>query len=314
MFVKSPIHYMGCKFDLLPYLIEQFPKKEDVSVFYDIFGGSATISMNVPYNKVIYNELDYNLCNILKMLKETKPEELVCHIKKRIEEFDLNNEGVDIRGKNVSEEIIKKYKNQYLLFRDYYNKSEKDVKDLFTLSFYSFCNLMRFNSNNEFNTPYGSRCFIKSDINLIYKTHKILNKKNIYVYNLNAFNILNNIKENKGQFLYLDPPYQNSGAIYNDNKDFNGWTLEDDERLFCELDRLTSLGIKWAYSNVLEIKGKTNNHIEEWAVKNGYTIIDFEQKQYSSIAKGNANAREVLIINYEQRVKKYSIFDFGVEI
>lgn len=110
MFVKSPIHYMGCKFDLLPYLIEQFPKKEDVSVFYDIFGGSATISMNVPYNKVIYNELDCNLCNILKMLKETKPEELVCHIKKRIEEFDLNNEGVDIRGKNVSEEIIKNIK------------------------------------------------------------------------------------------------------------------------------------------------------------------------------------------------------------
>lgn len=61
------------------------------------------------------------------------------------------------------------------------------------------------------------------------------------------------------------------------------------------------------------IKGKENNHIEKWAKENGYTIIDFEDKNYSALGKGNANAREVLIINYEQRVKKYSIFDFMEE-
>ena len=107
-----------------------------------------------------------------------------------------------------------------------------------------------------------------------------------------------------------DPPYAQTTAIYNESRAFGGWTFEDDERLFNELDRLTSLGIKWAYSNVLAIKGRTNDHIENWAKRNGYTIIEFENKEYSSLGKGNANAREVLIINYEQRAKKYSIFDF----
>ena len=110
-----------------------------------------------------------------------------------------------------------------------------------------------------------------------------------------------------------DPPYQNSTAIYNESRAFGGWSEEDDEKLFNELDRLSRLGIKWAYSNVLAIKGRTNNHIEDWANRNGYTIIEFDNKEYSSLGKGNANAREVLIINYEQRVKKYSIFDFMEE-
>lgn len=300
---------MGCKFDLIPQLIEQFPKKEEISIFYDLFGGSGTVSLNVDYDNIIYNELDNNMCNILTMLKENESHVIIEHINTRIKQFNLNSDSADIRRKSVTKDFIDKYKKQYLAFRKFYNESEKDIKDLFTLSFYSFCNLIRFNSSGIFNMPYGNRCFIKSDIDLIIKTHEILNKKNIFIYNQNAFEILKSIKENKNQFVYVDPPYQNSTAIYNEN----GWTFKDDKKLFQELDRLTKLGVKWAYSNVLKIKGKTNSHIEEWAKKGKYTIIEFENKNYASLGKGNANAREVLIINYEQRVKKYSIFDFGVE-
>lgn len=32
-YIKSPIHYMGNKFDLLPQLIEQFPSKDEVETF-----------------------------------------------------------------------------------------------------------------------------------------------------------------------------------------------------------------------------------------------------------------------------------------
>lgn len=312
MFVKSPIHYMGNKYDLLPYLIEQFPKTNEVTTFYDVFGGSGTVSLNVQYDKIIYNELDSKIVDILIMIKNTNPKELIRHINNRAREFQLNQEGTDSRQIiSEVEEIRNYYTEKYQNFRDYYNKQEsKDLKDLFALSFWSFCNLMRFNSNNEFNTPYGNRCFTKTDAVLICEAHKVLKNKNIKICNNNAFDILKGITENNNQFLYFDPPYQNSNAIYNEK----GWGYEDDEKLFNELDRLTKLGIKWAYSNVLSIKGKDNNHIEQWVNKNGYIIIDFEQKQYSSIGKGNSEAREVLIINYEQRVKKYSIFDFGVEI
>lgn len=310
-YIKSPIHYMGNKYDLLPSMIEQFPKKEEVSVFYDIFGGSGTVSLNVPYDNVVYNELNGNMVNLLKMIKEEKPEDIIAHIKKRIEEFDLNSEGTDTRQNITDNEEKRKYYNdRYLAFRKFYNESEKDIKDLYALSFWSFCNLMRFNSKNEFNMPYGNRCFIEDDALNLIQAHNVFLKKNITLLEGDAFELFKTLGEDRKIFCYIDVPYVNSTAIYNENRAFGGWGIEEDEKVFAELDRLTSLGIKWAYSNVLEIKGKQNNHIKDWAERNNYTIIDFEHKEYSSLGKGNANAREVLIINYEQRAKKYSIFDF----
>ena len=311
-YIKSPIHYMGNKFDLLPYILEQFPKKEEVQVFYDVFGGSGTVSLNVDYDNIIYNELNDNMVDLLKMIKDTEPKEIINHINMRIKEFDLNPIGTDIRSKDVDKEIVEYYKDKYLKFRNYYNNSNnRDIKDLYTLSFYSFCNLMRFNSKNEFNMPYGNRCYLlEEDTYRLINAHKVLCKKNVVLQKEDSFELIKSIVENKNQFLYFDPPYCNSTAIYNENRAFGGWNEKNDERLFAEMDRLTQLGIKWAYSNVLEIKGKSNNHIEEWANKNNYTIIEFENKEYSSLGKGNSNAREVLIINYEQKVKRFTIFDF----
>jgi len=317
MYIKSPIHYMGNKYDLLPCIIEQFPKKEDVSVFYDVFGGSGSVSLNVPYDNVIYNELNDNMVNLLKMIKDEKPENIFNHIENRIKQFELNPIGTDIRSKDTSDEVRLYYNNKYLKFRDFYNKCKnRDIKDLYTLSFYSFCNLMRFNSKNEFNMPYGNRCFLlNEDSKRLIDAHNRFLEKNITLQCGDSFELLKTITKNENQFLYFDPPYCNSTAIYNENRAFGGWNEKTDEMLFNELDRLSKLGIKWAYSNVLEIKGKTNNHIDNWAKKNNYTIIELEDKDYSSLGKGNANAREVLIINYEQLVKRYSIFDFlGEEI
>ena len=271
---------MGNKYDLLPLILEQFPKKEDVSVFYDLFGGSGTVSLNVPYKNVVYNELNYNMVNLLKMIRDTEPKEIIDHINKRIKQFGLNEEGTDIR-QNVKgiEQLRKYYNNKYIEFRNFYNESkEKDIKDLYTLSFYSFCNLMRFNSKNEFNMPFGNRCFIKEDSYRLIEAHNIFLEKNIELHQGDTFELMANIVKNKKQFVYVDPPYQNSTAIYNEN----GWTFKDDKKLFQELNRLTKLGIKWAYSNVLSIKGRNNNHIEEWAKRNNYTIIELEDKDYGS--------------------------------
>lgn len=249
------------------------------------------------------------------MIKEEKPEDIINHINKRIKEFELNPIGTDIRSKDTSDETRQYYNNKYLKFREYYNNSkERDIKDLYTLSFYSFCNLMRFNSKNEFNMPYGNRCFLlEEDSKRLIDSHNRFLEKNITLYCGNSFELLKTITKNENLFLYFDPPYCNSTAIYNENRAFGGWNEKTDEMLFKEMDRLTSLGIKWAYSNVLSIKGKSNNHIEEWANKNNYTIIELEDKDYSALGKGVAGAKEVLIINYEQRVKRYSIFDFMEE-
>ena len=311
-YLKSPIFYMGNKYDLLPELLPRFPRKEEVETFIDLFGGSGTVSLNVPYDNIIYNELNDNIVELLSMLKNNTSEDIINHIEDRIKEFDLPKLSCDVRVSHYTEELKQKSNENYLKFRKSYNDSlDKDYKDLFTLTFFSFCNLIRFNSKSEFNMPFGNRCFLEEHKQLIMDSNYVLNKKNIIFKNENAFDLLKSIKyENDKTFIYLDPPYSNTMAIYNESRAFGGWNIDDDLKLFAELDRLHTLGIKWCMSNVLENKGKNNNHIKEWADKNGYEIIYIEDKSYASLGKGNANSLEIMIVNYETPYKKYNIFDF----
>ena len=308
--IKSPIFYMGNKYKLLDNLLTYFPKKETVDEFIDLFGGSGVVSINVPYEKITYNEINHNITNLFKMLVETPPKEIINHIKHRVIEFDLPQKGVEKIDNEYS-----KYKKNYLNFRKFYNKQNpKNYLDLYTLTYFSFSNLIRFNSKNEFNMPYGHRSFLSDehDIN-IELFYNIMKNKSVDVQNKDAFEILYNITENKGQFIYLDPPYANTMAIYNESRAFGGWGLDDDHKLFDELDRLDKLGVRWAMSNVLENKGIKNEHIESWAIRGGYKIIDFENKTYAALGKGNAESREVLIVNYEPPFERYNIFDFMEE-
>lgn len=312
MYLKSPIFYMGNKYDLLYELLPRFPKKDEVNIFIDLFGGSGCISLNCPYENVVYNELDSNIVNLLQLFKNKDSKEIIEHIEQRIKKFDLTTKSCDVRVKHYTEELKEKSNNNYLKFRKFYNEQlEKQYLDLYTLTFYSFCNLIRFNSKNEFNMPFGNRCFLKEHKIDIIRACEVLKTKNIIFENKDAFEILKNIKENNNIFIYLDPPYTNTTAIYNENRAFGGWSVEDDKRLFVELDRLNKIGVKWAMSNVLKNKGKENNHIKEWAIKNNYKIIYFEDKNYASLGKGNAQSQEVMICNYQPPFEKISLFDLG---
>lgn len=305
--IKSPIFYMGNKYDLLYNLLMYFPREEDVNLFIDLFGGSGVVRVNVPYKNVIYNEINHNITNLFKMLIETEPSKTIEHIKNRVGEFDLPVEGIE---KGV--EGYEKFEKQYYKFREFYNKQkQKNYLDLYTLTYFSFSNLIRFNSKSEFNMPYGHRCYLdKTHEYNIIKAYYVVQNKNMMVSNMDAFELLKTIKQNDNQFIYLDPPYANTMAIYNESRAFGGWNIEHDYKMFSELDRLNDLGIKWAMSNVLVNKGKENNHLKEWAIKNNYTIIDFENKQYSALGKGNAKSQEVLIINYKAPFEQFTIFNF----
>jgi len=308
--IKSPIFYMGNKYDLMENLLMYFPKKENVNQFIDLFGGSGVVSINVPYKNVTYNELNHNIVNLFKMLIDTPYEEVIKHIKSRMKEFNLPDKATDIR-QNVKglEEKRDEAKENYVKFREFYNQSDKSYLDLYALTYFSFSNLIRFNSKSEFNMPFGNRTFTKEhelEIELFYRT---MRNKNVNIRNSDALEFLSSITKNEGQFIYLDPPYLNTMAIYNESGAFGGWKMEHDIRLMNQLDRLNKLGIKWAMSNVLVNKGKRNDHLEKWANENGYKIIDFENKTYSALGKGNAKTQEVLIINYKPPFERISIFD-----
>lgn len=166
MIINSPIHYMGSKSRLIKDLKSYFPSEEECDTFIDLFGGSGCVSLNVNYKRIIYNEINSNIANLLKIFQEYDSDYIIEHIKKRMEEFNL----------------LKADKKQYEQFRKFYNESDKDILDLYTLTFFSFCNLMRFNSKSEFNMPFGNRCFKEKNEKEIINACNEMKNKYIYIY------------------------------------------------------------------------------------------------------------------------------------
>ena len=296
-FLRSPIFYMGNKLRLLGQLIPLFPT--ECSTFVDLFGGGGVISGNYQGKElIIYNELNPNIYNLYKMLLDNEPQTIIDRIEKNIETFDLNKEGENVRQNDLTAKPLRDYySNNYFKFRDFYNKSERNIIELFTLTFYSFSNLIRFNQKGDFNMPYGNRCFTNEHREIINNWHEALKDKYIQAYNCDYKEVLDEVELGKNDFVYADPPYSSSTAIYNEKRAFGGWTEQNDLELFDYLEKLNAKGVKWGLSNVFTIKGKTNQHLIDWCEKNKWNVYHLNLK-YSALGKGNADNDEVYICNY----------------
>ena len=301
MYLKSPIFYMGnkyrlLKYRLLPQLIPLFPAK--INTFYDLFGGSGCMSANVEANRIVYNEINENIVELYKLFLKYTPEEIDSRIRSYIKEYDLNTEGTDVRQNNPDIKEIRDYYNKnYVSFRKAYNESERDYLMLYTLTFYSFSNLIRFNQKSDFNMPFGNQCYHEKNYENIKEWCALIKDKNIEVKQEDAFEILQDTIFNKDDFIYLDPPYHNTTAIYNEKHVFGGWSEKDDYRLFEILEKLDKCGIKWGMSNVFKNKDYTNKHLIEWCEKNKWNVIHIDYSYYC-LGRGNANSDEVYICNY----------------
>ena len=295
-YIKSPIFYMGNKYRLLPQLIPLFPAK--INTFYDLFGGSGCMSANVKADKIVYNEINETIVELYKLFLKYSPEEIDTRIREYIKEYGLNTEGTDVRQNNPDiKEIRDYYAKRYLDFRKAYNESERDYLMLYTLTFYSFSNLIRFNQKSDFNMPFGNQCYHEKNYENIKEWCALIKDKNIEVKQEDAFDILRDTTFDKNDFIYLDPPYHNTTAIYNEKHAF-GWSIEDDYLLFTILEHLDDCGIKWGLSNVFRNKDYTNKHLIEWCEKNKWNVIHIDYSYYC-LGRGNANSDEVYICNYD---------------
>ena len=66
-YVKSPMNYIGGKYKLLPQILPLFPDK--ISMFYDIFGGGGSLSLNVNSKYVYYNDIVPYISNMFNDIK-----------------------------------------------------------------------------------------------------------------------------------------------------------------------------------------------------------------------------------------------------
>ena len=287
----SPIFYMGNKKKLIKKgLIELFPT--NINTMIELFGGSSIVSINSNANNYIISDIDNNLVSLYRLFKDKDSDTIINHINSRIGEYGLARERTK-RNEFKDKDKIELYKQAYMKFRKHYNKN-KNVLDFYTLMFYSFSQQFRFNNKGDFNMPCGNDCFSKTNEEYIENGCNFFSRDNVYVTQSDFRNLdISTLSDD--DFVYLDPPYLNTTATYNEN---NGWNEKDEDDLYSLCEELHRKGIKFGLSNVFENKGIKNDKLISWCEQNNWNVYTFDKFTYMACGKGNSNAKEVFITNY----------------
>lgn len=251
---KSPLNYSGSKDVLVNDIIKTLPKHFDV--FVDAMGGAFNVGANiVAMNKVIYNEYNQFVFDIVKMLIDTPKDEMHEKVVRIVDSYGLT----------------KANKDAYLALRKHYNKSPSSL-ELFVLQIYAFQNMIRFNSDLKMNTPVGNNEYGEGIKNRIYSFRTKTNL--VELYN-GSYENLDLKSFNKDTVFYFDPPYYITTAEYNDGKrGMNGWGIEHESTLLKYLSDLDKLGYKFILSNVLVHNGRTHNLLQKWIKEHKYNVTE----------------------------------------
>ena len=275
---ECPLNYIGSKAKVVPDILRLQPENYDT--FIDAFGGGFNVGINVSAKKVIYNDLNYLVANLILSFREHDTYDYLLYIKRIIKKFGLE----------------KANGPAYLEARSYYNSlpaEKRDPRLLFTIILYGFQQQIRFNSQHNFNNPVGMRWF----------NDKILEKMISFSRQIKEGNYefsCQNYKELRSQmtpssFVYFDPPYNLTTGSYNDGKrGFDGWNKELEAELFAFADELNQSGVSFMLSYVVEHKGATNQELLDWIDKRGYRLIQLGD----IIGISGSRRKEVLIVNY----------------
>lgn len=283
---ECPLNYIGSKAKVVPDILRLQPENYDT--FIDAFGGGFNVGINITAKKVIYNDLNYLVANLIRSFREYDTYNYLLYIKRIIKKFGLE----------------KANGPAYLEARSYYNSlpaEKRDPRLLFTIILYGFQQQIRFNSQHDFNNPVGMRWFNDKILEKMISFSRQIKEGN-YEFSCQNYKELRS-KMTPSSFVYFDPPYNLTTGSYNDGKrGFDGWNKELEAELFSFADNLNQSGVPFMLSYVVEHKGATNQELLDWINKRGYRLIQLGD----IIGISGSRRKEVLIVNYG--IWKYTTF------
>lgn len=259
--IRSPFFYVGDKYKLMPQLVELMPKEINHYIEPFLGGGSSLINVNAKH--YLGNDIDSHVIDLHKFLcsYSDDAEKLIKLLLKKINKYKLS---CSYSGVVVPDKLKKKYvktyysvynKSSYNELKSHYNSNKKCLDELYILLIYGFNHMIRFNKSGDFNLPVGNVDFNNNVYNAIVNYLNFVESHDkVKFYNLDYKKFLSNIKFQKNDYVFLDPPYYISLSEYN-----KLWNEEKEIELYDVLDDLDKKGIKFGLTNLIAHKGKKNN-------------------------------------------------------
>ena len=314
-YVKSPLNYTGNKFRILNQIQPYFP--DNINVMVDLFCGGATVGLNTKCNKVIFIDNEPRIIWLLKYLASCDADKLLNELTKLIDNYGLSCSFIkgyryykqQINGGNPNNGLKEYNAEGFYKLRDDYNAlKNKNTsvanKLLYLLIVYGFNNDIRFSKDGKYNLPVGKTDLNKSNVKKL--TEYIDRIKNIQAEFICGDFCSNHIKQiiKKADFIYMDPPYLITDAVYNET---NKWKDQNEYELIGLINFLLDNKKMFVLSNVLEKQGRRNEPLYYWTTtrKDDISIIDIDYHYRSaSYNKKDRNAKEREVIIFPVGAKK----------
>ena len=272
---KPFVKWAGGKRQIMPEIKKYVPENYDT--FYEPFVGGGAVFFELAPKKAVINDYNSELMNVFECIKDEVKFDKMC--------TELNHHEA-----NHSEEYYYQVRN---IDRDVkkYNKLADYKKAARTIYLNKACfnGLYRVNSKNEFNVPFGKKEKVNTyEGQNLGVVHCILNFNDIKLLSTDFEEAVKDAK--KGDFVYLDPPYDSDTSTFNDYTE-NGFNKDEQRRLAILFKELSDRGCYVMLSN--------HNTILVNELYKDYNIHVIKAKRnINANGKKRGKVEEVIITNY----------------
>lgn len=214
--IVPPIKSQGIKTKLVPWIMEVAPKTD--GRWIEPFLGTGVVAFNSGYKKAILNDANPHVINFYKNIQDKiiTPASMRHYLEKE--------------GNLLSKADDNGYEH-YRKVRERFN-AEFSSYDFIFLSRAGFNGMMRFGKKGNWNIPFCKKpdrfapAYITKISNQVDTVSKIIKPEPDWIfYNKSFADTIPLAKEN--DIIYCDPPYYGRYVDY-----YNGWTEQDEEKLF----------------------------------------------------------------------------------
>lgn len=298
--VFSLLNYVGHKSKILDQILLHFPKSLD-GVFWDIFSGSCVVGLSTPYKSVNFVDTNKYLQALYASLNNVK---FIDTLEKMIKSYNLTNSYRKPRLEYLKDSNVgtckwhgKTIKNLHLdqlnkagydkLLTDFNNGKFSGLKEscaYMILTLYGRNSNVTLKKDGKLSGGIGPLDFSRK-AKKKYDDHLNVMSGRHLTWTVGTFK---NITPDKGDFVYMDPPYLASGFKY------GGWSKQNEQDL---LDWIDDLPCNWALSNVLSSGDTKNDLLKNWSKK--HKVIKIKKNYRKWAAKGKSTAKRKIKTNEE---------------
>ncbi len=271
-----PIKSQGIKTKLIP-LIQRVLPTDVKGRWIEPFMGTGCVGFNLASREATLS--DSNPC----LIEFYQSVEARITTPSKVRKFLLEE------GSKLAQEG----ESRYYFVRDRFNKNGNPLDFLF-LNRACFNGMIRFNRKGEFNTPFCRKpqrfapAYVTKIVNQIERLTELFS---VCHFTFQRRDFIDAIKEaNKDDLIYCDPPYIDRYADY-----YNGWTEEDELRLF---NALRAVPARFVLSTWSHNEFRSNQYVEKYWSR--FNIVPCEHFYHLGGKEENRRAMvEALILNYD---------------